>query len=39
MVFLVKLCSAEISGQQHPENGPFAPFFQSDLLRPLKYQK
>jgi hypothetical protein len=26
MIFLVKCCSAEISGQQHSENGPFAPF-------------
>jgi hypothetical protein len=27
MIFLVKRCLAEISGQQHSENGPFAPFY------------
>jgi hypothetical protein len=26
MIFLVKRCLAEISGQQHSENGSFAPF-------------
>jgi hypothetical protein len=35
MVFSVKLCPAEFSGQQHSENGPFCTLFQSELVRPL----
>jgi hypothetical protein len=35
MIFLVKCCPAEISGQQHYDDGPFCTLFQSDLIRLL----
>jgi hypothetical protein len=35
MIFLVKCCPAEISGQQHSENGSFAPFSNLNIVRPL----
>jgi hypothetical protein len=34
MIFLVKRCLAEISGQQHSENGSFAPFSNTILCNP-----
>jgi hypothetical protein len=34
MIFLVKRCLAEISGQQHSENGSFVPFYNT-IMQPL----
>jgi hypothetical protein len=38
MVFLVKLCPAEISGQEHSRNGSFTPFF-NRFNSTIEYQK